>query len=214
MQVVINIYRHYLTSMSSLKLQKVIKLFRKNGVVRPRDLKKIGVSAVYLNKLFHDGFLERPSRGIYTLKDANINEHQTLIEASRRIPQGVVCLLSALQFHKITTQLPFEVWLAIDVKARRPQGELPPLRICTFSKLALSYGVEKHKIGGTVIKVYSPAKTVADCFKYRNKIGLDVAIEALRAVWSKKKASMDDLYKAAKVCRVANVMRPYLESIV
>ena len=200
--------------MSSVKLQKVIKLFSKNGVVRPKDLKKIGVSAVYLNKLFHDGFLERPSRGIYTLKNANVSEHQTLIEASKRIQQGVVCLLSALQFHKITTQLPFEVWLAIDVKARRPKGELPPLRICRFSKSALSYGVEKHKISGMVVKIYSSAKTVADCFKYRNKIGLDVAIEALRDVWSKKKASMDDLHRAAKVCRVANIMRPYLESII
>lgn len=199
--------------MQSAKLQKVIKLFKKNGVVRPRDLEKIGVSAVYLNKLFHEGVLEKPSRGIYLLKDADVNEYQTLIEVSKRIPHGVVCLLSALQFHKITTQLPFEIWLAIDVKARRPKGDLPPLRICTFSKPALSYGVEQHKIGGAVVKVYSPAKTVADCFKYRNKIGLDVAIEALRAVWSKKKASMDELYQAAKVCRIANVMRPYLESL-
>jgi predicted transcriptional regulator of viral defense system len=199
--------------MSSIKHQKVIELFRKNLVVRPRDLKQIGVSAVYLNKLYCDGILERPSRGIYVLKDAKVGENQTLIEACKRIPHGVVCLLSALQFHKITTQIPFEVWLAIDVKARQPKGDLPPLRICRFSKSALTYGVEKHKIGGAAIKVYSPAKTVADCFKYRNKIGLDVAMEALRAVWSKKKASMDDLYKAAKVCRVANVMRPYLESI-
>ena len=200
--------------MSIQKHQKVMRLFQKKGVVRPRDLQWIGVSAVYLNKLFQRGLLERPSRGIYTLKDAKVSEHQTLIEVSRRVPHGAVCLLSALQFHGITTQLPFEVWLAIDVKARRPQGDLPPLRICRFSKSALSYGVERHKIHGTIVKVYSPAKTVADCFKYRNKIGLDVAIEALRAAWSKKKASMDDLHKAAKVCRVANVMRPYLESIV
>jgi len=200
--------------MASSKLQKVIKLFRKKGVVRPKELKRIGVSAVYLNKLYHEGILERPSRGIYTLKDANVSEHQTLIEASKRIPQGVVCLLSALQFHKITTQLPFEVWLAIDVKARRPQGDLPPLRICRFSKSALSYGIEKHKIDDAVVKIYSPSKTVADCFKYRNKIGIDVAIEALRDVWTKKKASMDELHRASKVCRVSNVMRPYLESIV
>ncbi len=206
-------YQHFLTSMSAGKRQKVIKLIKKSGAVRPRDLDRIGVSPVYLNKLFHEGFLERPNRGIYTLKDTKVNEHQTLIEASKRIPQGVVCLLSALQFHRITTQIPFEVWLAIDVKARRPSGDLPPLRICRFSKSALSYGIERHKIDGAVIKIYSPAKTVADCFKYRNKIGLDVAIEVLRDVWSKKKASMDELYRAAKVCRVANVMRPYLESI-
>ena len=125
-----------------------------------------------------------------------------------------MCLLSALQFHKLTTELPFEVWLAIDVRARRPEGDLPPLRVCKFSKAALSYGVEKHKIDGSAVKIYSPAKTVADCFKYRNKIGIDVAIEALRAVWSKKKASMDELHKASKVCRVTNLMRPYLETLI
>ena len=200
--------------MPTSKLQKVIRLFRGKGVVRPKELERIGVSTVYLNKLYREGILERPSRGIYTLKDARVGEHQTLIEASKRVPQGVVCLLSALQFHKLTTELPFEVWLAIDVRARRPEGDLPPLRICKFSKAALSYGVEKHKIGGATVRIYSPAKTVADCFKYRNKIGIDVAIEALRAVWSTRKASMDDLHTAAKVCRVANVMRPYLESIV
>lgn len=200
--------------MSSAKRLKIIRLFNKNGVVRPKDLEEIGISSVYLNKLFQSGFLERPSRGIYTLKDTDVSEHQTLIEVIKRIPHGVVCLLSALQFHKITTQIPFEVWLAIDVKARRPNGDFQPLRICRFSKSSLIYGVEKHKMGGAVVKVYSPAKTVADCFKYRNKIGLDVAIEALRDVWIKKKATMDELHRASKVCRVANVMRPYLESIV
>ena len=200
--------------MPTSKLQKIMKLFKKQGVVRPKELERLGASAVYLNKLYHDGILERPSRGIYTLKDARASEHQTLIEACKRIPQGVVCLLSALQFHKLTTEIPFEVWLAIDVRARRPEGDLPPLRICRFSQSALFYGIEKHKVGGATVKIYSPAKTVADCFKYRNKIGIDVAIEALRAVWSKKKASMDELHEASKVCRVANVMRPYLESIV
>ena len=200
--------------MPTSKLQKVITLLTKRGVVRPKELAQIGVSAVYLNKLYRDGLLERPSRGLYTLKDAYVSEHHTLVEATKRIPQGVVCLLSALQFHNITTQLPFEVWLAIDVKARRPEGDLPPLKICRFSKAALSYGIEKHKIDGNAVKIYSPAKTVADCFKYRNKIGIDVAIEALRAVWSKKKASMDELHKASKVCRVANLMRPYLETLI
>ena len=196
------------------KRTKLLKFLDKHRIVRPSDIEVIGISAVYLNKLFREGLLERPSRGIYTVKGAMVDQHQTLLEACKRIPKGVACLLSALQFHGLTTQLPFEVWLAIDVKAHRPQGDLPPVRICRFSKEALDFGIQKHKVGNSVIKVYSPAKTVADCFKYRNKIGLDVAIEALRAVWSKKKASMDDLYIAAKVCRVANVMRPYLESIV
>lgn len=200
--------------MSSGKRDKLLKFMQKQGIVRPVDVEALGISAVYLNKLYREGLLERPSRGIYTVKGAKVDQHQTLLEACKRIPKGVVCLLSALQFHGLTTQLPFEVWLAIDVKAHRPQGDLPPVRICRFSKAALDFQIQRHKIGNSVIKVYSPAKTVADCFKYRNKIGLDVAIEALRAVWSKKKASMDDLHKAAKVCRVANVMRPYLESIV
>jgi predicted transcriptional regulator of viral defense system len=200
--------------MPSDKRTKLLKFLDKHGIVRPSDIDTLGISAVYLNKLYREGLLERPSRGIYTVKGARVDQHQTLLEACKRIPKGIVCLLSALQFHGLTTQLPFEVWLAIDVKAHRPQGDLPPVRICRFSKAALEFQVERHKIGNSVIKVYSPAKTVADCFKYRNKIGLDVAIEALRAVWSKKKASMDDLHKAAKVCRVANIMRPYLESIV
>lgn len=200
--------------MPSDKRNKLLKFLDKHGIVRPSDIGILGISAVYLNKLYREGLLERPSRGIYTVKGARVDQHQTLLEACKRIPKGTVCLLSALQFHGLTTQLPFEVWLAIDVEAHRPQGDLPPVRICRFSKAALEFQIQKHKIGNSVIKVYSPAKTVADCFKYRNKIGLDVAIEALRAVWSKKKASMDDLHKAAKVCRVANVMRPYLESIV
>lgn len=200
--------------MPSDKRTKLLKFLDKHGIVRPSDIGALGISAVYLNKLYREGILERPSRGIYTVKGARADQHQTLLEACKRIPKGIVCLLSALQFHGLTTQLPFEVWLAIDVKAHRPQGDLPPVRICRFSKAALEFQIQKHKIGNAVIKVYSPAKTVADCFKYRNKIGLDIAIEALRAVWSKKKASMDDLHKAAKVCRVANVMRPYLESVV
>jgi predicted transcriptional regulator of viral defense system len=200
--------------MSSDKRAKLLKFLDTYGVVRPKDIEAIGISGVYLNKLHREGVLERPSRGIYTIKGAKVDQNQTLVEACKRIPKGTVCLLSALQFHGLTTQLPFEVWLAIDVKAHRPQGDLPPVRICRFSKASLDFGVETHKVGSSVVKVYSPAKTVADCFKYRGKIGLDVAIEALRAVWSKKKSSMDDLHKAAKACRVANVMRPYLESLI
>lgn len=200
--------------MSSNKRTKLLKFLDKYGVVRPKDVEAIGISGVYLNKLHREGVLERPSRGIYTIKGAKVDQNQTLVEACKRIPKGTVCLLSALQFHGLTTQLPFEVWLAIDVKAHRPQGDLPPVRICRFSKASLGFGVQKHKIGSSYVKVYSPAKTVADCFKYRGKIGLDVAIEALRAVWSKKRSSMDDLHTAAKACRVANVMRPYLESLI
>jgi predicted transcriptional regulator of viral defense system len=129
------------------------------------------------------------------------------------VPKGVVCLLSALRFHDLTTQSPFEVWLAIGEKARLPKLDNPPLRIVRFSQKTLIYGVQEHSIEGVAVRVYSPAKTVADCFRYRNKIGLDVALEALRECKRKRRATTDDIWKAAKACRVANVMRPYLESL-
>jgi predicted transcriptional regulator of viral defense system len=124
----------------------------------------------------------------------------------------VICLLSALQFHDLTTQAPFEVWMAIDVRARRPRGTTPPLRIVRFSGRALTEGVEVHEIEGVRVRVYGPAKTVADCFKYRNKIGLDVALEALRDYRRQHPAGMDELWHFAHTCRVSNVMRPYLEA--
>ncbi len=210
----INKYIDFLTNMLKSKRDKILKFIEKNQIVRPKDVEAIGVSGVYLNKLYHEGFLERPSRGVYTLKDAEIDQNQTALEVCKRIPKGVICLLSALQFHELTTQLPFEVWIAIDARDHPPQGDLPPVRIFRFSKAAFEYGIERHKFRSLIVNVYSPAKTVADCFKYRNKIGTDVAIEALRNAWWKKKASIDELYAAAKVCRVANVMRPYLESLV
>ena len=200
--------------MSMTKKDNILKYIARYRFVRPRDLKSLGVSGEYLNKLFREGVLERPSRGVYSLKGGQVDQNQTLLEACKRIPKGVVCLLSALQFHELTTQIPFEVWLAIEARDHRPQGDLPPVRIFRFSKSGFDYGIEKHKLGKLTIKVYSPAKTVADCFKYRNKIGIDVAVEALRDVWEKEKATIDELYKAAKACRVANVMRPYLESLV
>lgn len=196
------------------KRDKILKFIEKHQIVRPKDLEAIGVSGVYLNKLYQEGVLERPSRGVYTLKGAKVDQNQSALEVCKRIPRGVVCLLSALQFHELTTQLPFEVWIAIDAKDHPPQGDLPPVRIFRFSKAAFEYGIETHKFRSLYVNVYSPAKTVADCFKYRNKIGTDVAIEALRDVWSKEKASIDELYEAAKVCRIANIMRPYLESLV
>jgi len=125
----------------------------------------------------------------------------------------VVCLLSALRFHDLTTQAPFEVWLAIENKALAPRLDYPPLRIVRFSGPALTEGVEEHLVDGVTVRVTGVAKTVADCFKYRNKIGLDVALEALREAWRAKRMTSDDLWYYAKVCRVANVMRPYLDSL-
>lgn len=195
------------------KQDRVIKKLRKLGVARARELEACGVSREYLRLLVQRGIVERAGRGLYALPDAEVSENHTLAETAKRVPKGVVCLLSALRFHGLTTQSPAEVWLAVNVKARRPRVDYPPLRIVRFSGQALTSGVEKHPVEGGIVRIYSAAKTVADCFKYRNKIGLDVAIEALRDCRRRRKASVDDLWASAKVCRVTNVMRPYLETI-
>ena len=198
---------------ATTKRERILQMLQKTRVLRPRDVEAVGISRTYLNKLHAEGVLDRPSRGLYVLKNDESSEQRSLVEASHRVPRGVICLLSALQFHELTTQAPFEVWMAIDEKARLPRVEYPPLRIVRFSGVALTTSVQEHAIEGVTVRVYSPAKTVADCFKYRNKVGIDVAIEALRDCLRKKKATVDELWQAAKVCRMANVMRPYLEAI-
>jgi predicted transcriptional regulator of viral defense system len=191
----------------------ILDLARHQGLLRPRDLEARGFSRTALSALARQGQLVRLSRGLYALPERPVSAHATLAEVACKHPRVVVCLLSALQFHGLTTQSPFEVWVAIANKARAPKMEYPPLRIVRFSGAALTEGVEKHRVDGVTVRVTSVAKTVADCFKYRNKIGLDVALEALREAWNAKRVSIDDLWHYAQVCRVANVMRPYLEAL-
>jgi len=193
--------------------EKVLELVKNAGVFRPRDLDSYGIPREYLVRLCRKGLVQRVGRGLYTLADADVSEHYSLAEACKRIPHGVICLLSALRFHGLTTQAPFEVWIAVNVKARKPKSDGLPLRIVRFSGVALHSGVEDQLIQGVTVKIYSAAKTVADCFKYRNKIGLDVALEALRECWREHRCTMDDLWCYSKICRVSNVMRPYLESL-
>jgi len=190
-----------------------MRLAREAGVVRARDLARHGIARQYLQLAVKTGLLSRVSRGLYVSKEAPITEYHSFAEASKRVPHGVICLLSALRFHDLTTQSPFEVWMAIGEKARTPKVDSPQLRIVRFSSQTLRFGAIVHRIEGLEVRVFSPAKTVADCFKFRNKIGLDIALEALRETFGHKKASMDELWEAAKICRVANVMRPYLESL-
>lgn len=180
------------------------------GVFRARDA---GVSGVALARLEREGKVERLSRGLYVRADARATEHRSLAEAAARVPGGLVCLLSALAFHRLTTQNPIEVWLAIRVKARKPEVEWPPLRIVRFSDTTLSFGAETHMLEHVRVTITSREKTVADCFKYRNKIGLDVALEALREYLRSRKRSVDRLMEAAAADRVANVIRPYLEAL-
>jgi predicted transcriptional regulator of viral defense system len=158
------------------------------------------------------GVLERVGRGLYSLPSAAVTENHTIVEAAIRVPSGIVCLLSALQFHALSTQTPHEIWIALGMKARKPGVEWPPLRIVRFSGRALTYGVDRHILEGVRVKITSPAKTVADAFKYRNKIGLDLAVEALTE-YRRKRGSVDVLMAAAAVDRVATVIRPYLEAI-
>jgi len=196
------------------KTEKVLELVSNTGILRPRDLDPYNIPRTYLSRLCKAGKLQRIARGLYVLPDSGVTEHHSLAEVCKRVPKGVVCLLSALRFHELTTQGPFEVWLAIGEKAWRPRIEYPPLRILRFSRPTLDAGLVEHQVEGVTVQVFTPAKTVADCFKYRNKIGLDVAIEALRECLRSRRCSVDDIWHYAGICRVRNVMRPYLESLV
>lgn len=193
--------------------ERILVLARQKGVLRPRDLEAEGIPREYLRRLHRRGVLERVGRGLYVLQGSNPTQHRTLAEVGKWVPRGVICLLSALQFHALTTQMPHRVWLALDNKAWQPQVSLP-VRVVRFSGEAFTSGVEEHQIEGVTVRVYSPAKTVADCFKFRNKIGLDVALEALRDCRRQDKCGNDDLWRFAKVCRQTKVMKPYMEAIV
>jgi predicted transcriptional regulator of viral defense system len=183
------------------------------GVFRARDMVAAGYSREYLRRLMLQKQVLQLGRGLYASTAFEGDEHQSLVAAAKRVPRGVVCLLSALRFHEIGTQSPHQVWLALPRGANRPHAVDLPLLFCKFSGDAYTFGVQEHALAGGTVRVYSPAKTVADCFKYRQKYGVDVAVEALRDGWRGKKFSMQDLTEAAAVCRVSKVIRPYLEML-
>lgn len=196
------------------KRQQVINFVEERSVVRPRDLKEHGLPKDYLYMLAKEGVIEQVGRGLYQWPGRDLGRHQSLLEVGKLIPKAVVVLLSALNFHNLTTQNPHQVWLAIDRKSWRPEISYPPVRFVTMSEDALYAGIEKHLISGVSIKVSNPAKTIADCFKYRNKVGLDVALEALREGWAARKFTMNDLARYAEICRVKKIMQPYIEALV
>ncbi|WP_313460651.1 type IV toxin-antitoxin system AbiEi family antitoxin domain-containing protein [Stenotrophomonas sp.] len=193
--------------------QIILNLASRCGLIRPRDLDALGLPTVALTRLARQGLLARVGRGLYALPDRVISEHGALAEVARKQPRAIVCLLSALRVHELTTQSPFEVWIGIPNNARTPKMDYPPLRVVRFSAPGLTEGVDQHQIDGVPVQVTNVPRTVADCFKFRNKIGLDVALEALQETWRAKRASMDDLWRYATLGRVANVMRPYMESL-
>jgi predicted transcriptional regulator of viral defense system len=183
------------------------------GVFRARDMVMAGYSREYLRRLVTQEKVRQLGRGLYVAAGFDGDQNQSLVQAAKRMPRAVVCLISALQFHGIGTQSPHQVWLALPRGSNRPRGTDLPLRFCQFSGRAYTFGIEEHALSGGTVRVYSPAKTVADCFKYRQKYGLDVAVEALREGWRGKKFSMKALAAAADVCRVSRVMQPYLEML-
>ena len=199
--------------MSQARREAVLDLVREAGLARPRDLEARGVPGRYLGQLAREGLLEKVGRGLYAPAGAVVSEHRSLAEVAKRTPRGVICLLSALRVHGLTTQAPFEVWLAIGPKDRAPRSAGVGLRIVRFSGPARDAGIQTQRIDGVPVRVYGPAKTVADCFKFRNKVGVDVAIEALRDCVVRRLSTADELDGYARICRVARVMRPYMEAI-
>ena len=199
--------------MESTRSDAARELLLAKSLVRAHELAQLGVAGETLQQLLRTGVVVRISRGLYAAPDRELTEQDQLAQLAIKHPRLVFCLLTALQIHGLTTQSPHQVWVAISPNARAPRVEYPPLRIVRLSDPGL--GLEQITLDGVVhIPVTSVAKTVADCFKFRNKIGLDIALEALRDAWRQKKVTMDELWEWARLCRVANVMRPYLESLV
>lgn len=197
----------------SENMMKTMLYVRQHGIARPRDLEAVGIPREYLLRLYRQGKLNRSGRGMYTLPEISITERHSYAEVSKRVPEAVLCLLSALAFHEITTQNPASIWIALGKGARTPALESNVLRVVRLSGPSQTEGIENHRIEGVPVRVYSIPKTVADCFKFRNKIGLDIAIEALKDCLAQKKASVSEIYRYAKICRVSNVIRPYLEAL-
>lgn len=194
-------------------VQQILSLAAERGLIRPRDVEALGISRRELGRLRDAGLLDQPARGLYVRRGRQMSENASLAEAAALVPRGIVCLLSALEYHGLTTQAPHQVWIALQPSDWLPTEGRLPLRVVRFSGSAYVEGIEEHDVDGVRVRVYSPAKTVADCFKYRNKLGTDLALEALRDCWRQKKCSMDHLWHYARVCRVQSVMRPYLESL-
>lgn len=199
--------------MPAKRQSRALELIRSLGLARPRDLTGQGVSRAQLARLVEAGLVVREGRGLYTASRHSHTAEHTLAQVAKRVPEAVFCLLTALRFHGLTTQSPSEVWIAIPEKARRPRLDYPRLRVARFSGASLTEGIEQHRVEGVTLRVTTPAKTVADCFKYRNKVGIDVAVEALRDFTRKHRGGANDLARFARICRVARVMQPYLDAI-
>jgi predicted transcriptional regulator of viral defense system len=192
---------------------QVLALAGEQGLLRAGQLHALGVGRVVLTRLVASGLLERVGRGVYRLPGTQASEHESLATVAVKVQQAVFCLLTALQLHGLTTQLPRQVWIAMPQGSHTPTLDYPPVKMVQFSGEAYAQGVEIMAADQVPLRVYGVAKTVADCFKHRSKIGLDVALEALKEALASGKTNADELWRCAKLCSVANVMRPYLEAL-
>ena len=198
---------------SQTQRERLIELFESMPILKSRDIVEHDIDAKTVQRMVESGEVQRIARGIYARPDLEPGSHHTFVEAQMIVANGVVCLLSALSYHEIGTQTPRRVWIAVPRGARLPKTTDHPIKAVTFSGEAFTAGIEEHEIEGFTVHVYSAAKTVADCFKYRNKIGTDVAVEALRETLQTRKANANEILHYAEICRVRNVMMPYLESV-
>ncbi|MCI0537979.1 MAG: type IV toxin-antitoxin system AbiEi family antitoxin domain-containing protein [Verrucomicrobiales bacterium] len=193
--------------------QQMITLFQRSGLVRPREVERAGLPRWVLYELINEGVVTRRGRGVYALTDAAVSENHSYAEAVKRAPKGIICLLSALRFHGLTMQNPVEVWIAVPHGSWLPKSDDLQLRIVRFTGKALTTGVEVHQVEGIPVPVTNVARTIADCFKFRNKVGTNVAVEALHDAWRKERFKMDELWDHAKTLRMSRVMMPYLETL-
>lgn len=193
--------------------EKAIGIMSKSGIVRLRELNAAGIPGVVVARLARAGRVVRLARGLYQLSTADLQATHTLAEVGKIVPKGVICLISALAYHELTLQLPPFVWVAIDVHTRQPAHRYPPMRFVRFSKQALTEGVERHVIEGVSVKITSPARTIIDCFRFRNKIGTDIAISAMREGLRKRRCKPDEILRHARALRIASVIKPYLEAM-
>ena len=198
---------------NNTQTQRVLELARQRGLLRASHLQELGIARVLLSRLTASGQLERVGRGVYRLADSQGAAYESLATIAVKVPQAVFCLLTALQIHELTTQLPRQVWIAMPQGSHVPKMAYPPVKMVQFSGEAYAQGIEVARADQVELRVYGVAKTIADCFKHRNKVGLDVAIEALKEALAANKSNADDLWRFAKISRVANVMRPYLETL-
>ena len=195
------------------QVDRALKVLRARGIARLRELMAAGVAQETVSRLVRSGQVTHLARGLYQLPSSDLGSTHGFAEACKLVPKGVICLVSALQFHELTVQLPRAIWMAIETGARTPRISYPPMKFVRFAKASISQGIEKHKIEGVAVRVTDPATTIADCFRFRRKVGIDVALEGMREALKHRKASADAIMKAAQHRRIWTKLRPYLEAM-